>query len=172
MIVPPGPSHATRANVVRYDVAVVGKPFLAEGADAILRGNLSVHQLPHLGIGTDLPIPARVLGIVDPADSHLACSPVIGNRFSAAAELRAVNRAKLISAESHGFLQFGFEEFDWLENEAEFLKTEARASVATPELETSAGEAAIKPRRTGPSEYRPARPTADRITRYPSQALL
>ena len=172
MIVPPRSSHPSWADVVRYDVAVVGEPFLAEGADAILRRNLSVHQLPHLSIGTDLPISARVLGIVNAADSQLALAPLSRDCLPAAAELRVVNRAKLISAESHGFLQFGFEEFDWLENEAELLKTEARALVATPELETSAGEAAIKPRRRGPSEYRPARPTADRITRYPSQALL
>ena len=74
MIVTPRSSHPSWADVVRYDVAVVGEPFLAEGADAILRRNLSVHQLPHLSIGTDLPISARVLGIVDTTDSQLPCS--------------------------------------------------------------------------------------------------
>ena len=72
MIVPPRSSHPSWADVVRYDVAVVGEPFLAEGADAILRRNLSVHQLPHLSIGTDLPISSRVVGIVDATDSQLA----------------------------------------------------------------------------------------------------
>ena len=77
MIVPPSPAHAARANVIRYDVTVVGEPFLTEGADAILRRNLSVHQLPHLSIRTDLPISARVLGIVNATDSQsavLVCS--------------------------------------------------------------------------------------------------
>ena len=53
-----------------------------------------------------------------------------------------------------------------MENEAEFLKKEARALVAIPELETSAGEAAIKPRRTGPSEYRPVRDLLQTELRY------
>ena len=54
------PSHTSWANVVRYDLAVFGEPFLTEGADAILFCNLSVYQLPHLGVRTDLPISARV----------------------------------------------------------------------------------------------------------------
>ena len=108
MVVSPRPSHAPRANVVRYDVAVVGEPFLAEGADAILRGNLSVHQLTHLRVRADLAIAARVIRIVDPADSQLPLASFSRDRFSAAAELGAVNWAQLISTESHGFLQFGF----------------------------------------------------------------
>ena len=107
VIVPPRSSHPSWADVVRYDVAVVGEPFFAEGADAILRHNLSVHQLPHLSIGTDLPISARVLGIVNAADSQLALAPLSRDCLPAAAELRAVNWAKLVSTESHGSLQGG-----------------------------------------------------------------
>lgn len=43
MIVPPRASHATGTDMVRYDVAVVGKPLLAESALAVLGGDLSVH---------------------------------------------------------------------------------------------------------------------------------
>jgi hypothetical protein len=50
MIVSPRSSHSTGIDVVGNDVAVVGEPFLAEGADAILRSNPSVHQFSHLGI--------------------------------------------------------------------------------------------------------------------------
>ena len=43
----------------------------AYGADANLRRNLSAHQLPHLSIGTDLPITSRASRIVDATNSHL-----------------------------------------------------------------------------------------------------
>jgi hypothetical protein len=49
-----------------------------------------------------------MVGIVDAADSQLALASFSRDRFPAAAELRAVNWAQLISTESHGFLQFGF----------------------------------------------------------------
>jgi hypothetical protein len=72
MIVPPAPSHAPRAYVVRNDVAIVRELPLAEGARPVLGDDLSVHQLSHFRIGADLPISARMLGIVDATDSHLA----------------------------------------------------------------------------------------------------
>jgi len=50
MIVPPRAAHTPRANVVRHDVTVVGEQFLAEGADAILRGNLLVQQPSHFRV--------------------------------------------------------------------------------------------------------------------------
>ena len=93
MIVSPRASHATGIDVVGYDVAIVGELFLAESALAVLGGNLSVHQLPHLGIRTDLPISAWVLGIVDATDSHLAQASFLRCRLPAAASLGAVNRA-------------------------------------------------------------------------------
>ena len=108
MIVPPRSAHASGTDVVGYDVAVVGEPFLADSALAALGQNLPVHQLPHLGVRADLPISARVLGIVDATDSQLALASFSRDRFPAAAELRAVNWAQLISTESHAFLQSGF----------------------------------------------------------------
>jgi hypothetical protein len=94
--------------MVGYDVAVICELFMADTALAALGQNLLIHQLPHLGVRADLPISARVLGIVDATDSKLALASFSRDRFPAAAELRAVNWTELISAESHGFLQFGF----------------------------------------------------------------
>jgi hypothetical protein len=105
MIVPPRPSHTAGIDVVWNDVAIVRELSLAEGAYSILGGDLSVHQLPHLGIGTDLSISARMMGIVDSTDSHLPRLSILWYRFPAATELRAMNWAQLISTESHGFLQ-------------------------------------------------------------------
>jgi hypothetical protein len=110
MIVPPRPSHAAGIDVVRNDVVVIRELSLAESANAVLGGDLSVHQLAHFRIGADLPISAWMMGIVDATDSHLLPSSILWYRFPAAAELRAVNWAQLISTESHGFLQFGFRE--------------------------------------------------------------
>lgn len=50
VIVPPGAAHAARADMVGDHIVVVAEPFFAEGADAILGGNLAVEQLTHLGI--------------------------------------------------------------------------------------------------------------------------
>jgi hypothetical protein len=105
VIVSPRPSHAAGIDVIGYDVAVVAELFIAENALAVLGHNLLVQQLSHFRIRADLPISARVLGIVDATDSHLSLASFFWDRFSAAAELGAVNRAELISAESHGFLQ-------------------------------------------------------------------
>jgi len=108
MIVPPRSAHASGTDMVGYDVAVICELFMADTALAALGQNLLIHQLPHLGVRADLPISARVLGIVDATDSKLALASFSRDRFPAAAESRAVNWAQLISTESHGFLQFGF----------------------------------------------------------------
>lgn len=70
MIVPPRSSHSTGIDVVRNDVAVIRELSLAESANAVLGGDLSVHQLTYFGVGTDLPISTRMLRIVDSADAH------------------------------------------------------------------------------------------------------
>jgi hypothetical protein len=103
MIVPPRPTHATRADVIGYDVAVVGELLLAECTLAVLGDNLFVHQPSHFCVRADLPISARVMGIVDPSNTQLALASFSRDRFPAAAELRAVNWAQLITAKSHCF---------------------------------------------------------------------
>jgi hypothetical protein len=108
MIVSPRSAHAAGMDVVGNDVAVVGELFMADTALAALGHNLLVHQLSHFRVRADLAIAARVIRIVDPADSQLPLASFSRDRFSAAAELRVVNWAQLVSTESHGFLQLGF----------------------------------------------------------------
>jgi hypothetical protein len=81
MIVPPRSSHSTGINVVRNDVAVVRKLSLAECANAVLGGDLSVHQSSHLGIRPDLSVSARMLRILNAPDSHLTRPFILGNGF-------------------------------------------------------------------------------------------
>jgi hypothetical protein len=113
MIVSPRSSHSTGADVIRDDVGAVGELSFAKGADAILCRNLLVHQLPHLGVRAKLPIAARVLRIVNAADTDLASSSPTGGGFPSATCKRTVNWAQLISAESHKFLQHQIE-FLWI----------------------------------------------------------
>ena len=68
MIIPPSSSHPPGTDVVWNDVAIVRELSLADGANAVLCRDLPVHQLAHFGVGPDLPISARMLGIVDAAD--------------------------------------------------------------------------------------------------------
>jgi hypothetical protein len=104
MIISPRPSHPTGIDVVGNDVVIVRELSLAERAHTVLGGDLPVHQLSHLGVRADLSISTRVLRIVNATDAHLARSSFLRNRFPSAASLRSVNRAQLISAESHGSL--------------------------------------------------------------------
>lgn len=83
-IVPPYSTHSPGVNVVRYDVATVAEPLFAESAEAILCHSLPVHKLPPLGVGTDLPIAARVMGIFDAADDQLARLAARVNCFDSA----------------------------------------------------------------------------------------
>lgn len=108
MVVPPRSSHATGIDVVGDNVGVVGELFIADTAFAFLGHNLLVQQLSHFRIRAYLPITARMLEVVNATDSQLALTPFSRDRFPAAAELRTVNRAKLVSTEFHGFLQFVF----------------------------------------------------------------
>ena len=117
--------------MVGHHVAVVGELFIAEGAYAALGDNLLVHQLSHFRVRADLAITSRVMGIVDPAYSQLALASFSRDRFPAAAELRAVNWAQLISAESHGFLQFGVEGIDQGEPSQYASGRKARARIKT-----------------------------------------
>lgn len=97
--------HSTGIDVVRNDVAVISELPLAEGAHAVLNGDLSVHQLAHFGVRADLSISARVLRIINTPDTHLSHSPFFWDGFPSATYKRAVNGTQLISAESHSFLQ-------------------------------------------------------------------
>lgn len=93
--------------MVRDNVAVIAELLLAENTNAILLRDLPVHQFPHLGVRPNLAIASRMLGIVNAPDSNLARSSLLGDGFPSAARKRTVNRAQLISSESHSVLQQG-----------------------------------------------------------------
>ena len=63
MIVSPRSSHASGMNVVGDDVVVVGEGFLADGASSVLLDDLAMEQLPHLRVGTELPVSAGDAGL-------------------------------------------------------------------------------------------------------------
>jgi hypothetical protein len=48
MVISPRSSHAFRVSVVWDDVAVLGEFVVANRASAVLFGDLSVQELPHL----------------------------------------------------------------------------------------------------------------------------
>jgi hypothetical protein len=94
-------------DVVGHDVAIVGEPFLAESAEAILGDDLSIKKLPHFTVGSEFPVSPGMVPIFNAPNAHLARPFLSRNCFSAAAEERAVNRAQLITAESHEVLLNG-----------------------------------------------------------------
>lgn len=108
MIVSPRPSQAAGVNVVGHDIGVVGELLTADGALAVLGHNLLVQQPSHFRIRAEFPISPRMMGILDPPDAHLSSSSSrFRERFSAAAEKGAVNRAELVATESHGSSPIG-----------------------------------------------------------------
>jgi hypothetical protein len=90
--------------MVGHNVAIVGEPLLAESAEAILGCDLPVEELPHFTVGPEFPVSPGMMRIFNAPNAHLARSFLSRNRFSAAAEERTVNRAQLITAESHDVL--------------------------------------------------------------------
>jgi hypothetical protein len=108
VIVPPGPAHAFRMNMVGDHIAIMGEPPLAEGAYALLGDNFPVKQFPHLAVRAEFPVSPGMLWIFAPANAHLALALFSWDLLSSAAEVGAVDRAELIPAESHGVLLIGF----------------------------------------------------------------
>ncbi len=49
MVISPRSAHSFRVFVVRDDVVVIRKVFVADGAYSALLDNLSVQKFPHLG---------------------------------------------------------------------------------------------------------------------------
>ena len=94
-------------DVVGYHVAVIGELSITECAFAVLGDNLPVEELPHLAVGAKFPVSPGMLRVLDPADAHPALALFSWDLLSSAAEVGAVDRAKLIPAESHDVLQIG-----------------------------------------------------------------
>jgi hypothetical protein len=93
--------------MVGHDIAVVGELSIAKSAFAVLDDDLLVEQFPHFTIGSDLPVSPGMLWVFDAPNAHLALALLSRDCLSAAAEERAVKRAQLIAAESHGVLLIG-----------------------------------------------------------------
>ena len=103
VIVAPGAAHATGTDVVGNDVAVIGELLFTDPANSILRNDLPVEELAHLPVGAQLAVSARMLGIIDAPDAHLAlAASFLWDCLPATAGEGAVDWTELVSAESHG----------------------------------------------------------------------
>ena len=107
VIVSPSPVHAAGMDVVGHHVAVIGEPCITERAFSALGHDLPVEELPHLSVGSEFSVSPGVLRIFSAPNSHLALALFSWDLLSSAAEERAVNRALLITAESHEVLLIG-----------------------------------------------------------------
>jgi hypothetical protein len=85
MIVSPRSSHASGMDVIGHDVVVVGEGFLADGASSVLLEDLAMEQLPHLRVGTELPVSSGVMRVFDTLHSQLFDATLRRNQFPATA---------------------------------------------------------------------------------------
>jgi len=104
VIVPPGAAHASGADMVGNDVAVIGELLFADPANAILGNDLPVEELSHLPVRAQLAVSAGVLGIVDAPDSDLVRARLLEDGFSATTEAGVMNGTDLGTTEPHNFL--------------------------------------------------------------------
>jgi hypothetical protein len=95
-------------DVVGRNVAIISEWLVIEGALATLGGNLPVEQFPHFSVGAEFSVSPEVMRIFNAPNAHLALALFSWVLLSSAAEVGAVDRAKLIPAESHDVLQIGF----------------------------------------------------------------
>ena len=107
VIVPPCSAHAAGMDMIGYYVAIVGEPLFAESAETILHGDLPVEELPHLAIRAEFPVPPGMMWVFDAPNSHLALASFSRDCLSSTAETGAVDRAELVTVESHGVLLIG-----------------------------------------------------------------
>jgi hypothetical protein len=101
MIVPPPSAHSFRILMVGDDVGIIGEVLVANRADAALFSDLPVHQFPHLGRGSQLPVSPRVMRIFNSLNSK-SDQLWFGKKFTSAARKRSMNRTQFICTESHG----------------------------------------------------------------------
>ena len=104
VVVSPGSSHAAGMNVVGHHVTAVRELPITESAFAVLGNDLPVEELPHFAVGAEFPVSPGMMRIFNAPNAHLARPFLSRDCFSAAAEERTVNRAQLITAESHDVL--------------------------------------------------------------------
>jgi hypothetical protein len=78
VIVLPGAAHTAGSDVVGNHIAIVSEPLLADTTNAVLSHNLAVKQLPHLAVGGQFAVSARVLRIVDVPATYQASRSYLG----------------------------------------------------------------------------------------------
>jgi hypothetical protein len=93
MIIPPGPAHTSRVDMVRHDVAVIRERGTADAPFTALGNDFSVEKLPHLSIGAKLAIPSRMEWIFDSAYTELSNCLRFRNYFPSAAKTRTMDGA-------------------------------------------------------------------------------
>jgi len=90
--------------MVGNDVAVIRELLLADAANSVLGNDFPVEQLTHLPVRSQFPVSARMMGIVDAPDTHLALPSFRGDCLPATAGEGAVDWTELVAVESHGIL--------------------------------------------------------------------
>ena len=87
--------------MVRHDIAIICKLFVADRAYSVLLDNLPVQQLPHLGRRPEFSISSGVVRIFDTLNSK-SHRPGFGDEFATAAGKRFVEWAEFIATKPHG----------------------------------------------------------------------
>jgi hypothetical protein len=103
MIISPSSTHSPWADMVWNNVTVVRELGAADATFTALGHDLSIEQLSHLPVGTELSIPSLMKWIFDPPDAELPCCLHFRNYFPSAAETRTMDWADLVATKSHGF---------------------------------------------------------------------
>jgi len=101
-VVSPSPSHPFGLDVVGYDLVVTRKDCVADCTFPVLLADFSVQQLPHFGLGTEFPIPPRVVRIFDALNTKLK-SAFFSRLLPTAAEQRSVKGTIFIPTEFHRY---------------------------------------------------------------------
>ena len=100
MVVSPSSTHSFRVFVVRHNIAVFRELLVTDSAFAVLFGDLSVEQFPHLGWGPTFPVAPGVVGIFDTLNTQ-AQSSFLASLLATTAGQRAVYWAEFIMTEFH-----------------------------------------------------------------------
>jgi hypothetical protein len=87
--------------MVRRYIAVLSELLTTQRTLAVLQGDFAIHQSPHLRVGPEFRVSARVMRIVDAADTALADSPLSEDRLPAVAEPGVMNGTNLGATKPH-----------------------------------------------------------------------
>jgi hypothetical protein len=99
MVVSPRPSHASRIDVIGYDVAVIREGHLTDGTLPFLFYDFAVEQLPHLGFRAEFAIPSGVMRVFDPLHPKTSDSASLLDRLATTAIEGSVDGAEFLATE-------------------------------------------------------------------------